>query len=117
MKFTNSDSEPQSESAEFHRRVEIRDEESRSESGRVFLYQEDEKTRQENRMEENLNHGDNGEKEFSSEHRLKRRLAFSQNRSYLTGQTTMLKESYEHSWRVVVRFPQLQERSGPNQRE
>jgi DNA-binding NtrC family response regulator len=74
MRFTNSDPEPQSESVEFHRRMEIRDEKSRSESGRVFLCQEDEKTRQENRMEENLNHGDNGEKEFSSEHRLKRRL-------------------------------------------
>jgi transcriptional regulator with GAF, ATPase, and Fis domain len=76
MKFTNSDSEPQSESAEFHHRMEIKNEESRSKSGRVFLYQEDEKTRQENRMEENLNHGDNGEKEFSSEHRLKRRLVW-----------------------------------------
>jgi len=76
MRSANSDPEPQNESEEFNRRMEIRDEESCSESGREFLYQEDEKRGQMNRMEENLNHGDNGEKEFSSDHQLKRRFVW-----------------------------------------
>lgn len=77
MRSANSDPEPQNESKEFHRRMEIKDEESLSEFGREFLYQENEKRGQMNGMEENLNHGYAREKELSSEHQLKRRLVWS----------------------------------------
>lgn len=74
MRYANSDLEPKSESEEFHRRIEIRDEESRSKSGRIFLLLEDEKGGNKNRMEEDFNHGNGRENELSNEHQLKRRL-------------------------------------------
>jgi transcriptional regulator with AAA-type ATPase domain len=74
MRYTHSDLEPQSESEEFQHRMEIRGEESRSESCPKILLIEDEKRGNMNRMEENFNHENTRVNELSSGHQLKRRL-------------------------------------------
>lgn len=74
MRYANSDLEPRSESEEFHRQIEIRDEESRSGSGRIFLLLEDEKRGNKNRVEEDFDHENTGENDLSNDHQLKRRL-------------------------------------------
>jgi DNA-binding NtrC family response regulator len=72
MKYTTSDPEMRSESVEFHRGMEIIDEENRSESGRISPLLEDEKRGNENRMEENFNHGNARGNNLSSELQLKK---------------------------------------------
>lgn len=74
MRYTNSDLDPQSESAEFQRGMDIKDKENRSESDRIFLWLEEEKREDENGKEENFNNENARESELSNEQQLKRRI-------------------------------------------